>query len=88
MAHFNTAVTIGYLITGHLNKNFLIWYLVAELIGALLASIFVKYAIGVEANLGANSPNYNFSLPLIFGIEVLASALLMTVSMQLFLQRE
>ncbi|HEU4469187.1 MAG TPA: aquaporin [Nitrososphaeraceae archaeon] len=79
MAHFNPAVTIGYLITGHLKKNLLIWYLVAELTGALLASIFVKYAIGVEANLGANSPNYNFSLPLIFGIEVLASALLMAV---------
>jgi aquaporin Z len=79
MAHFNPAVTIGYLITGHLKKNLLIWYLAAELTGALLASIFVKYAIGVEANLGANSPNYNFSLPLIFGIEVLASALLMAV---------
>ncbi len=79
MAHFNPAVTIGYLITGHLKKNLLIWYLVAELTGALLASIFVKYAIGVEANLGANSPDYNFSLPLIFGIEVLASALLMAV---------
>ena len=80
MAHFNPAVTIGYLITGHLKKNLLIWYLAAELTGALLASIFVKYAIGVEANLGANSPNYNFSLPLIFGIEVLASALLMAVT--------
>ncbi len=79
MAHFNPAVTIGYLITGHLKKNLLIWYLVAELTGALIASIFVKYAIGVEANLGANSPDYNFSLPLIFGIEVLASALLMAV---------
>ena len=27
MAHFNPAVTIGYLITGHLKKNLLIWYL-------------------------------------------------------------
>ena len=79
MAHFNPAVTIGYLITGHLRKNLLAWYLAAEIIGALLASLFVKYAIGTEANLGANAPNYNFPIPFIFGIEVLASALLMSV---------
>ena len=32
-----------------------------------------------EADLGANSSNYVFPLPTIFGIEVLASALLMAV---------
>lgn len=37
------------------------------------------YMIGRGANLGANSPNYAFPLPAIFGIEVLASALLMSV---------
>lgn len=79
MAHFNPAVTIGYLITGHLRRNLLASYFGAEIIGALLASIFVKYAIGTEANLGANAPNYNFSLPLIFGVEVLTSGLLMAV---------
>jgi aquaporin Z len=79
MAHFNPAVTIGYLITGHLRKNLLAWYFGAEIIGALLASIFVKYVIGTEANLGANAPNYDFSLSVIFGIEVLASAFLMAV---------
>jgi aquaporin Z len=35
--------------------------------------------IGRETDLGANSPNYVFPLPTIFGIEVLASALLMAV---------
>jgi aquaporin Z len=79
MAHFNPAVTIAYLITKHLQKNLLAYYLGAEIIGALLASLFVKYAIGTEANLGANVPNYNFPLPMIFGIEVLASGLLMAV---------
>lgn len=79
MAHFNPAVTIGYLITGHLRKNLLAWYLAAEVMGALLASVFVKYAIGTEANLGANAPNYYFPIPVFFGIEVLASALLMAV---------
>ena len=79
MAHFNPAVTIGYLITGHLRKNLLAWYFGAEIIGALLASVFVKYVIGTEANLGANAPNYDFSISVIFGIEVLASAFLMAV---------
>jgi aquaporin Z len=79
MAHFNPAVTIGYLITGHLRKNLLVWYFGAEIIGALLASVFVKYVIGAEANLGATVPNYVFSIPFIFGIEVLASGLLMAV---------
>ena len=79
MAHFNPAVTIGYLITKHLRRELLFYYLSAEIIGALLASLFVKYVIGTEANLGANAPNYNFSLPLIFSVEVLASALLMAV---------
>ncbi len=79
MAHFNPAVTIGYLITKHLPKNLITCYLGAEILGALLASIFVKYAIGTNANLGANIPNYNFQLPVIFGVEVFASYLLMIV---------
>ena len=79
MAHFNPAVTIGYLITKHLPRNLLAVYICAELIGALLASVFVKHVIGIEANLGANAPNYIFPLPMLFGIEILASALLMVV---------
>lgn len=78
-AHFNPAVTISYLITKHLPKNLLVVYIGAEIIGALLASIFVKFVIGTEANLGANAPNLLFPLPLFFAIETLASALLMTV---------
>jgi len=79
MAHFNPAVTLGFLITNHITKVQLVYYLCAEIIGALLGSLFVKYAIGFNANLGANAPNYSFSIPLIFGIEALASALLMAV---------
>ncbi|MDW0158420.1 MAG: hypothetical protein QOK62_09130 [Nitrososphaeraceae archaeon] len=67
------------MITRYLPKNLITCYLGAEITGALLASIFVKYAIGTNANLGANVPNYNFPLPIIFGIEVLASSLLKIV---------
>lgn len=79
MAHFNPAVTIGFLITKHMPKRLLALYFAAEIIGALLGSVFVKYAIGTEANLGANAPDYNFPIPIIIGTEVLATALLMAV---------
>jgi aquaporin Z len=79
MAHFNTAVSVGFLITKHITKKLLVLYLSAEIVGAFLASPFVSIVIGKEANLGANAPNYSYPLPLIFGIEVLTSALLMAV---------
>ena len=79
MAHFNPAVSVGFLITRHITKKLFVLYLIAELVGAFLASLFVSIVIGKEANLGANTPNYSYPLPLIFGIEVLASALLMAV---------
>ena len=82
MAHFNPAVTVGFLITNHLQgkQKLFLTYLAAELIGALLASIFIFSIMGNEANLGANAPNYtNYPVYVIVGIEILASALLMLV---------
>jgi aquaporin Z len=79
MAHFNPDVTLGFLITKHITKNQLFLYIIAEITGALLGSVFVKYAIGTQAFLGVNSPNYVYPLPLIFAAEVLALALLMAV---------
>ena len=79
MAHFNPAVTVGFLITKHITKVQLLYYISAEIVGALLASLFVKFIIGNQANLGANAPNYVFPMPEIFGIEIAASAMLMSV---------
>jgi aquaporin Z len=79
MAHFNPAVTLGFLITRHITKLQLLQYFAAEVIGALLASLFVMSLIGTEASLGANIPNYSYPLLLLFGIEVLATALLMAI---------
>jgi len=78
-AHFNPAVTIGYYITGHITKIQVVYYFTAEIIGALLGSLFVLSFIGEKADLGANIPNYDFSIFLIFPVEVLASAMLMGV---------
>jgi aquaporin Z len=79
MAHFNPAVTLGFLITRHVTKLQLLQYFAAEITGALLASLFVMSLIGTEASLGANTPNYSYPLPLVFGIEILATAMLMAV---------
>ncbi|MDQ3851816.1 MAG: aquaporin [Thermoproteota archaeon] len=79
MAHFNPAVTLGFLITRHITKLQLLQYFGAEITGALLASLFVMSVIGTEASLGANAPDYSYPLPLVFGMELLATALLMAV---------
>lgn len=79
LAHFNPAVTIGYYITGHITKIQVVYYFAAEIIGALLGSLFVLKFIGEKASLGTNAPNHDFSLSLIFPVEALASAMLMGV---------
>ena len=79
MAHFNPSVSVGFLITKHITKKLFVLYLLAEIVGALLASLFVSIVIGNEVNLESNAPNYSYPLPLIFGIEAIASALLMAV---------
>ena len=79
MAHFNPAVTLGFLITKHITRIQLFYYFSAEIIGALLGSLFLKFVIGSEANLGANAPNYAFPIPVIIGVEIAASAMLMAV---------
>jgi aquaporin Z len=79
MAHFNPAVTLGFLITKHITKIQLLYYFTAEILGALLGSLFIKFLIGNQANLGANAPNYAYPIPTIIGVEIIASAMLMSV---------
>jgi len=80
MAHFNPAVTVAFLITKHLErkKGLLLIYLLAEILGGIFASFFIYFIFGNQVHLGANVPNYtNFSIYVIVGIEIFASALLM-----------
>jgi aquaporin Z len=79
MAHFNPVVTVGFLITRHITKVQVLYYFTAEILGALLGSLFVKYLIGNQANLGANAPNYAYPILTIIGVEIFASAMLMSV---------
>ena len=79
LAHFNPAVTIGYYITGHISKIQVVYYFAAEIIGAIVGAVFVLSVIGDKADLGVNVPNFDFSMLVIFPVEVLASAMLMGV---------
>jgi aquaporin Z len=82
MAHFNPAVTVAFLITKHMGrkKGLLLIYLLAEILGGILASVFINFILGNEVHLGVNAPNYiDFPIYVIVGIEILASALLMLV---------
>lgn len=79
LAHFNPAVTVAYYVTGHITRVQIVWYVAAELAGAMTGSLFVMYVMGDEANLGANAPNPDLGILEVFPVEVLASALLMCV---------
>lgn len=77
MAHFNPAVTIGFVISGYLKPRLIPLYFAAQIIGAVSGSLFVKYAIGNFAKLGLNTYAHEYSLPIVFGIEVAATIFLM-----------
>ena len=79
MAHFNPAVTIGFFISGHAKAKTLPVYFGAQAIGAFLGTFFVKYVIGDFANLGLNFPNYSYPVSLFYGVEIIATIMLMGV---------
>ena len=79
MSHFNPAVTIGFFISGYIKAKNLPVYFGAQAIGAFLGTFFVKYVLGDFANLGLNFPNYSYSIPFFYGIEIIATIFLMGV---------
>ena len=79
MAHFNPAVTIGYFLAGYIKRKQIIIYFAAQIIGAFLGSIFVKYTIGEYAKLGTNFPNYTYDTTFFYGVEIAATIFLMGV---------
>jgi len=79
MAHFNPAVTIGYFLAGYIKRKQIIIYFAAQIIGAFLGSIFVKYSIGDYAKLGTNFPNYKYDVTFFYGVEITATIFLMAV---------
>ena len=62
MAHFNPAITIGFFISGYIEAKKIPLYFIAQAIGGILGSLFVKQVVGNYGNLGLNFPNYQYTI--------------------------
>ncbi|AFY58973.1 MIP family channel protein [Rivularia sp. PCC 7116] len=55
-AHLNPAVTLAFWTSGFFSKRLVIPYILAQIVGAVLASTLLFMSLGKEANLGATLP--------------------------------
>jgi aquaporin NIP len=76
-AHFNPAVTIAFAVTRHFPRKDVLFYVVGQIIGAVLGALTLRVLIGDSANLGSTMPSGSTGQT--FGIEVLLTAVLMFV---------
>jgi glycerol uptake facilitator-like aquaporin len=58
-AHFNPAVTLGFILARHFPLRRLIGYWIAQLAGAILAAACLRFLFGNVAHLGATIPAGN-----------------------------
>jgi len=76
-AHLNPAVTLGFVLAGRLPWRDSLPYIIAQLVGATLASICVRTVIGNVSNLGATIPSGSAMQS--FWLELILTAILMFV---------
>jgi len=76
-AHINPAVTIAFSFTEIFNRKDLIPYIIAQIIGAILASATLKFLFQTHQNLGATIPAGDWSQSFI--LEIILTYFLMLV---------
>ena len=77
-AHFNPAVSNGFLINRSINAREFLLYCISQIGGAVLGSVAVLHAIGSDAYLGVNFPGDVGSMEA-FLVEIFLTFLLMSV---------
>jgi MIP family channel proteins len=76
-AHFNPAVTIAFALTRHFPWREVVYYVVAQISGAALGALTLRFLLGDAAGLGMTLPSG--SIWQSFGLEVVLTAVLMFV---------
>ena len=76
-AHFNPAVTIAFAVTRHFPWHEVLYYVVAQTLGAVLGALTLRLLLGEMALMGATVPSG--SVLQSFWLEVLLTAVLMFV---------
>jgi MIP family channel proteins len=80
-AYFNPAVSIGFVISGHLAPKDLPLYLIAQLAGSVLASIAILFAIGQSGDAGLTLPKTDWAQS--FVLELVLTFVLMFIGISL-----
>jgi aquaporin Z len=76
-AHLNPAVTLGFWASGRFGGRGVLPYVASQCLGAIGASLVVRFVLGNVAQLGATAPSGSFGQT--FGLEVVLTAILMFV---------
>lgn len=76
-AHFNPAVTVAFAVTRHFPRREVIYYVLAQVAGAVLGAITIQVLLGGSVGVSATVPSG--SPWQAFGVEVLLTAVLMFV---------
>lgn len=76
-AHFNPAVTIGFMIRRDISKKAALFYIISQLIAAVVASLTLFLLFGNISNLGATIPRFSWQQS--FMLEFILTFVLMIV---------
>lgn len=76
-AHFNPAVTLGFVLRRAFPLRLAPGYWLAQIAGAVLAALLLRVLFGLAGNLGATLPHHGLVTSLV--IEIVLTALLLTV---------